>query len=153
MMYQRLYDFEPMILRISNPYGPCQSKIGIQGLISTLLFKAISNEQVEIWGDGEVVRDYIFINDVVDACLNAMELGSTEILNIGSGVGKSINQILKIVEEITHSKLNVKYSKRRDFDVKKVVLDIRKAEKVLNWTPKIGLKDGIRIHYDWLRSL
>ena len=153
MMYQRLYDFEPMILRISNPYGPWQSNTGVQGLISTLLSKAISNEQVEIWGDGEVVRDYIYIDDVVDACLSAMECGSTGILNIGSGAGKSVNQILKIVEELTHSKLNVKYSKCRDFDVKKVVLDIRKAKKVLNWSPKIALKDGMRMHYDWLRSL
>ena len=153
MMYQRLYDFEPMILRISNPYGPWQSNIGVQGLISTLLFKAISNEHVEIWGDGEVVRDYIYINDVVDACLKAMESESTEILNIGSGAGESINQIIKIVEEITQSKLDVNYSKCRDLDVKKVVLDIRKAKKVLNWAPKITLKDGMRMHYEWLRSL
>lgn len=152
-MYQRLYDFEPVILRVSNPYGPWQSKVGIQGLISTLLSKAISNEQVEIWGDGEVVRDYIHIDDVIEACLNVMGSRSTGIFNIGSGVGHSINEVMKIVEEVTQSKLEVKYSKRRDLDVKKVVLDISKAKKVLNWAPKIAIKDGIKTHNNWVQSL
>lgn len=153
LMYQRLYDFEPVILRVSNPYGPWQSKVGIHGLIGTLLSKVISNEQVEIWGDGEIVRDYIHINDVIAACINVMGSRSTGIFNIGSGVGYSINEVMKMVEEVTQSKLDVKYSKRRDLDVKKVVLDISKAKKVLNWVPKIAIKDGIKTHYDWLRSL
>ena len=153
MMYQRLYDFEPVILRVSNPYGPWQSKVGIHGLIGTLLSKAISNERVEIWGDGEVVRDYIHIKDVIEACINVMGSKSTGIFNIGSGVGHSVNEVLKMVEEVTQSKLDVKYSKRRDFDVKKVVLDISNAKKVLNWAPKIAIEDGIKTHNDWLQSL
>lgn len=153
MMYQRLYDFEPVILRVSNPYGPWQSKVGIHGLIGTLLSKAISNERVEIWGDGEVVRDYIHIKDVIEACINVMGSKSTGIFNIGSGVGHSVNEVLKMVEEVTQSKLDVKYSKRRDLDVKKVVLDISNAKKVLNWAPKIAIKDGIKTHNDWLQSL
>jgi UDP-glucose 4-epimerase len=153
MMYQRLYDFEPVILRVSNPYGPWQSKVGIHGLIGTLLSKAISNERVDIWGDGEVVRDYIHIKDVIEACINVMGSKSTGIFNIGSGVGHSVNEVLKMVEEVTQSKLDVKYSKRRDFDVKKIVLDISNAKKVLNWAPKIAIKDGIKTHNDWLQSL
>ena len=153
MMYQRLYDFEPVILRVSNSYGPWQSKVGIHGLIGTLLSKAISNERVEIWGDGEVVRDYIHIKDVIEACINVMGSKSTGIFNIGSGVGHSVNEVLKMVEEVTQSKLDVKYSKRRDLDVKKVVLDISNAKKVLNWAPKIAIKDGIKTHNDWLQSL
>lgn len=153
MMYQRLYDFEPVILRVSNPYGPWQSKVGIHGLIGTLLSKAISNERVEIWGDGEVVRDYIHIKDVIEACINVMGSKSTGIFNIGSGVGHSVNEVLKMVEEVTQSKLDVKYSKRRDLDVKKVVLDISNAKKALNWAPKIAIKDGIKTHNDWLQSL
>jgi UDP-glucose 4-epimerase len=78
---------------------------------------------------------------------------STGIFNIGSGVGHSINEVMKIVEEVTQSKLEVKNSKRRDLDVKKVVLDISKAKKVLNWAPKIAIKDGIKTHNNWVQSL
>lgn len=152
-MYQRLYDFDPVILRVSNPYGPWQSKVGVHGLIGTLLSKVISNEQIEIWGDGEVVRDYIYISDVIEACINVIGSKSTGIFNIGSGAGHSVNEVLKMVAEVTQSKLDVKYSKRRDLDVKKVVLDISKAKKMLNWAPRIAIKDGIKTQNDWLQSL
>ncbi len=152
MMYGRLYGFKPVILRVSNPYGPWQSKVGLHGLIGTLLSKVIVKDPVEIWGDGEIVRDYLYISDVVDACMKAMDSGLTGVFNIGSGVGYSINEVIKKVEEVTQSKLEVKYSKHRDLDVKKVVLDISKANKELDWTPAIDIKEGLKKHYDWLHS-
>ncbi len=151
MMYQELYGFDPVIFRVSNPYGPWQGKLGAQGLINTLLFKAISNEQVEIWGNGGIIRDYIYIDDVADACVKAIESRSIGTFNIGSGIGESVSEILKIVEEVTQIKLDINYLNSRSFDVKKVILDITKAKSILNWEPKVPIEEGIRKYYNWLK--
>jgi len=82
-MYARLYQFKPVILRVSNPYGPKQKKIGLQGLIGTVLANAIKSEPIEVWGNGEVIRDYIFIDDVVSACICAIESNVSGVFNIG----------------------------------------------------------------------
>ena len=153
MMYARLYKFEPVILRASNPYGPWQGKVGLQGLIGTVLSKVINNEFIEVWGDGEVIRDYLYVTDLVDACERALNKELSGIFNIGSGIGYSINQIIKLIENITSKKIEVRYSESREVDLKKVVLDISKAKKELGWEPKVSINEGLKMHYKWLLSL
>lgn len=153
MMYKKLYKFEPLILRASNPYGPWQGKIGIQGLISTVLSKAISQEVVEVWGNGEIIRDYLFVSDLILACLRVLETNTSGIFNIGSGIGHTVNQIIKIIEEVTCSNLDVVYTNERDMDIKKVILDNSKAKNELAWSPSTSINDGIAAHYQWLKSL
>jgi UDP-glucose 4-epimerase len=152
-MYARLYQFEPVILRVSNPYGPRQGKAGLQGLIGTVLAKVIKNESVEIWGNGEVIRDYIFVTDLVDACIRAINSNVSGIFNIGSGVGHSVNQIIKYIEELTDKEIQVNYTKAREVDVKKVVLDVGKAKRELEWEAKININEGLKEHYNWMLSL
>lgn len=153
MMYARLYKFEPVILRASNLYGPWQGKVGLQGLIGTVLSKVINNEPIEVWGDGEVIRDYLYVTDLIDACEGALNKELSGIFNIGSGVGYSVNQIIKLIEEITSKKIEVRYSESREVDLKKVVLDIRKAKKEFGWKPKFSINEGLKEHYKWLLSL
>jgi len=153
MMYKRLYGFEPIILRVSNPYGPWQSKVGLQGLIGTVLVKVINKEPVDVWGDGEVIRDYLYITDLIDACILALDKKITGVFNIGSGIGHSVNQIIKLVEELTSTMLEVNYKESREVDVKKVVLNIKKAKNELGWVPKINITEGLNKHYKWLQSL
>jgi len=153
MMYARLYKFEPVILRASNPYGPWQGKVGLQGLIGTVLTKIINNEPIEIWGDGEVIRDYLYITDLIDACECALNEELSGVFNIGSGIGYTVNQVIKLIEEITSKKIEVRYSESREVDVKKVVLDISKAKKEFGWEPKISINEGLKEHYKWLLSL
>ena len=144
MMYARLYEFDPVILRASNPYGPWQGKIGLQGLITTVLTKVINEEPLEIWGDGEVIRDYLYIADLIEACICALKSEASGVFNIGSGVGYSINQVIKLVEEVTSENIEVKYTESRIVDLKKVVLDISKAKKYLIWEPKTNIKEGLK---------
>jgi len=151
-MYARLYQFKPVILRVSNPYGPKQKKIGLQGLIGTVLANAIKSEPIEVWGNGEVIRDYIFIDDVVSACICAIESNVSGVFNIGSGVGFSVNQVVKKIEALTAKKIEVKYTKSRNIDVNKVVLNIGKAKRELGWEPKIDISEGLKEHYKWLLS-
>jgi len=151
-MYQQLYGFVPTIIRPSNPYGPRQGRTGLQGLIGTFLNKIIAGNPIEIWGNGEIVRDHFFITDLAQAVLMAIEKGAMGIFNVGSGQGYSINQILLTLKEIQPFKFDVKYQERREFDVQRVVLDISKAQRTLAWQPKISLKDGIKKHMEWLQA-
>jgi len=153
LMYARLYEFDPVILRVSNPYGPWQGKIGLQGLITTILTKVIKEEPLEIWGDGEVIRDYLYITDLIEACVCALKSEASGVFNVGSGVGYSINQVINLVEEVTSKNIEACYTESRIVDLKKVVLDINKAKKILMWEPRTTIKEGLKEHYKWMLSL
>jgi len=151
-MYQQLYGLQPIVLRPSNPYGPRQGHVGVQGLIGTLLAKALAGEMLEIWGDGSVVRDYIYVADLASLCVKSLESDACGVFNAGSGIGHSINDIVSILQEVINKPLQVKYSEGRDCDVKKIILDITRAMHQFDWQPSVSLHDGIRNHMAWLRS-
>jgi len=152
-MYQQLYGLQPVILRPSNPYGPRQGHAGVQGLIGTLLARALSGETLEIWGDGSIVRDYMHVGDLARLCASALESNSCGVFNAGSGEGYSINQIISMIRDLTGGKLDVRYEAARAFDVKEVVLDISSAMQQFGWKPAVELSTGIREHMEWLHSL
>ncbi|HKI60932.1 MAG TPA: NAD-dependent epimerase/dehydratase family protein [Mariprofundaceae bacterium] len=152
-MYQQLQGLQPVILRPSNPYGPRQGHAGVQGLIGTLLAKAIAGESMEIWGDGSVIRDYIHVSDLARLCVSALESQVCGIYNAGSGEGHSILEIIEMIREVTDGKFQVNFSEGRSFDVQEVVLDATRATKQFDWHPTITLSDGIRDQLEWLRSL
>jgi len=152
-MYQQLYGLQPIILRPSNPYGPRQGHSGVQGVIGTLLAREQAGEMLEIWGDGSIIRDYMYVGDLARLCVTALEGNACGVFNAGSGEGHSINEIIAMVRSLTNDDLLVSYSEGRSFDVKEVVLDISRASRQFNWQPTMPLFDGIRDHMEWLRSL
>ena len=144
-LFNHLYHMDYLILRPSNPYGPRQNPKNRQGLISVMLDKISRNEAIEIWGDGEVVRDYIYIEDLVEGmALSAFVDAGTRVLNIGSGTGCSINQVILKVSEVLNVNVRVNYRPSRGFDVPAVYLDIARAKSVLSWSPATALEDGIK---------
>jgi len=152
-MYQQLYGLQPVILRPSNPYGPRQGHAGVQGLIGTLLARALSGETLEIWGDGSIVRDYMHVGDLARLCASALESNSCGVFNAGSGEGYSINQIISMIRDLTGGKLDVRYEAARAFDVKEGGLGISSAMQQFGWKPEVELSTGIREHMEWLHSL
>ena len=151
-MYQHLYGFKPIILRPSNPYGPRQGHVGVQGLIGTLLARMLAGEILEIWGDGSVVRDYMHVNDLSCLCVNALESEKCGVFNAGSGEGHSINDVVRLIRGMADYELKVIYREGRACDVREVVLDISQAVEVFNWHPEMSLSDGIKNHLEWLRD-
>jgi UDP-glucose 4-epimerase len=132
------------VLRPSNAYGPGQNLRQGFGLIRTMLEHALASTTLEIWGDGENVRDYIYIDDVVDATVRFVGLpDDAGTYNLGSGVGYSINQVKHMVEKVCGAKLNTAYRPSRGMDVRGVVLDNTRLGTRLNWIPSVGLEDGI----------
>lgn len=152
-MFQSLYGLRPIVLRASNPYGERQGNAGVQGVIGTFLKKAKSGESVEIWGDGSVVRDFIHVSDLAGLCLKAGISSYTGIVNVGSGVGHSIRDVVAAVSSATGKVLHPVYKSRRAYDVPSVVLDISKASRVMDWEPVIELSDGVRRTWKWMETL
>jgi UDP-glucose 4-epimerase len=138
------YEIQYTVLRISNVYGVGQSAEKGVGAASIFLGKVINNQEITIWGDGEVSRDYIYISDVVDAFVTAVENNSTKnIFNIGYGDSITINQLVELIGEVANKIPKVKYLPSRNFDVSKNYLNIELAKKYLNWKPQVGIRDGL----------
>lgn len=154
--YMRLYDtgsngqldgggLSTLTLRVANPYGPGQNINKAQGALTTFCHHAVRNEPIEIWGDGTVARDYIDVRDVADALLagaRAWKISGTEI-NIGSGRGFSLIELIAVIAERLGRDPKVRYRPARRFDVPRNVLDITRASDLLAWKPKITLQQGI----------
>jgi len=152
-MYQQLHGFEPIVLRASNPYGPRQGHAGVQGLIGTFLSRLATGEAVEIWGDGKVIRDYIYIGDLAELCVKSLQSDCCGVFNAGSGVGHSVNDIVGVMREEINADLQVNYRDGRDFDVKEIVLDMRHTCNTFAWQPQTDLRAGLQEHWRWLQAL
>lgn len=143
--YNYIYGLQFEILRISNPFGPGQRAFSNQGIIANVLGNHFNNKTSKIWGDGEVVRDYIYVDDVIDAAIKAIHNKSeVHTLNIGSGKGLSINSVLSIMEQVLGETISKTYTPAHKQDVPVNVLDISQAEDCLDWSPKISFENGIK---------
>jgi UDP-glucose 4-epimerase len=145
-LYHVLHGVDYAIMRIANPYGANQSVDRGQGAIGVFLYKMFAGEPVEVWGDGSAVRDYIHVDDVVEAVVRLIAYkGTHKIFNIGSGRGLSINEIIAIITKALRRQPMIRYQPGRALDVPANVLDIRRAEHELGWHPKISIEEGIRM--------
>jgi UDP-glucose 4-epimerase len=143
-LYHRLHDLQTVSLRLSNPYGEHQRVDRAQGAVTVLCHKAVRGETIEIWGDGSVVRDFIYVKDAVAAMLMAMGASCAGMeINIGYGSGACINDILSMIEAVLDREVSKKYLQARDFDVPEIYLDISLARRVLGWKPAVTLPEGI----------
>jgi UDP-glucose 4-epimerase len=153
-LFNRLYGLEYTILRPSNAYGSRQNPDGIQGAISVFLGKVARGAPIQIWGDGKVVRDYIYIDDLVDAVSKAANIKTSDIIfNIGSGKGVSLKEIIEVINQVTKCDVSVEYLAKRTFDVPEIYLDVTRAHQQLNWTAATPIEDGIKKTWDFIQSL
>ena len=139
------------IARISNPFGPGQDYTKGVGFVDAALKRALENKTVEIWGDGENIRDYIYIEDVC-GCLYQLAgyKGSEIVFNISSGKGVSQNQVIQYIRALGID-VNVEYKETRSVDVRKMILDNRKIRSICgnNLTP---FEDGLKLYYAYLKE-
>jgi UDP-glucose 4-epimerase len=140
------------ILRPSNVYGPGQDLQSGFGLVRTLLEKARSGEEsVDIWGSGKQVRDFLFIDDLVDACVRLLDAPTVAgIFNAGSGVGVSLLELVDLVRQVTGQELPVNLQPGRGIDVEGIWLDCRKLRTTLGWEACMQLLEGVGRTWDWL---
>lgn len=156
-LYHHLYGLEYVIARTSNPYGIRQNPNAKQGAVGVFLGNVASGKPITIWGDGEVVRDYIYISDTAKALVRAAEyepkLGQHRLFNIGAGSGVSLNQLVEEIRQVVDKPVEVRYTPARAVDVPANVLDISRARRELNWQPEVSLKEGLTRSWKWVSSL
>lgn len=151
-LYNRSHGMTNVALRISNPYGPLQIGHHGQGVVGTFMRKILAGERIDVWGDGSVIRDYIFVTDVAQAFVAAAGYdGPDDTINIGSGHGRRLREVVASLADVLDEPVDARYSARRGFDVPVSVLDCRKAKAELGWHPKVSWEDGLRATADWMR--
>ncbi len=151
-LYHHNQNFNYTALRVSNAYGERQNLYKNQGVIGVWLQNISQNKPIEIWGDGSVVRDYVYVQDVAKAVLNALEkVKGADIYNIGGGGnGHSLNDIIAAIKHGLGISFEVNYKPSRNFDVPANVLDISKAIAEIGYQPTIGLSEGISRTWQWI---
>lgn len=144
-LFHRLYCLDYNILRISNAYGERQQLKNAQGLIPTIIHKALTRQTLHVWGDGSVVRDYVHVSDIATAFLKVLDYeGETKIFNISSGTGHTVNQIIGMIQTQMDGYPEIIYDPADAYDVPVNILDYSRAKQRLGWSPTILLEEGLR---------
>jgi UDP-glucose 4-epimerase len=149
-LYEYLHGLEFRVLRVTNPFGPFQVSIKNQGIIAALISHALAGKSVEVWGDGSVVRDYVFVDDVIDALeAAAADRGDMRIFNIGTGHGRSLRDVVAAIEKQLNRKIEIVWKQRRRMDVPTSIVATDRARDVLGWTPKTSFEVGLERTIAW----
>lgn len=139
-------------LRFFNIYGPEQNvNSAYAAVIPIFIKKALNNEDLIIYGDGNQTRDFIYIDDIIKACILAGEKGSG-IINIGSGTPVSVNEIAKLIIELTNSKSKIRHVENRAGDIVHSLSDISRAKNLLGFEPKYDIRTGLKKTIEWFKN-
>ncbi|HEY4172315.1 MAG TPA: NAD-dependent epimerase/dehydratase family protein [Rhodopila sp.] len=153
-LIHHLHGLDFRVLRITNPFGPFQIALKNQGVIAALIARALRDQPVEIWGDGTVVRDFVFVEDVVDALVAAAtDQGSEHVFNIGGGRGRSLRDIIAAIERQMGKTLKLEWKPGRPLDVPVSVVAIDRAAQTLRWVPNTSFETGLERTIEWAKTM
>lgn len=152
-LYSNLYGFMVLITRLSNPYGPYHYSQK-QGVINIALEKAMRGERLEIWGDGNGRKDYIYITDFCKILFTLIEKASYqyEVLNIGSGELLSVNEIARTIKDRLVNNFEWEYHKVNNLDVSSFKLDLNKLQSILGGFNYTTFEKGLNLTYEWYQN-
>ncbi len=142
--YGYQFGLDYRIIRLANPYGPYQNPKGGLGAVTTFIYKMLTKQTIEVYGDGRVIRDYIFIEDAINGIVNIAN-GNTEekVFNLGGGKGYSINEIIEALNKYNGEKVMVEYRLGRNIDVPINTLDVSRYEQYYGKPERFSLETGI----------
>jgi len=147
-----LHRLDYTVLRYPNVYGPRQNPHGEAGVNAIFIGLMLHGKRPPIFGTGEQPRDYAYVGDVVEANVLALERGSGETVNIGSGVGVSVNQIFRELKSLLGFEGEPIHEAPRAGEVQRIYLDAARAERVLGWRPRTPFRDGLAKTIAWSRA-
>ena len=141
--YALTYGLQYVAFRYANVYGPRQNPHGEAGVVAIFALKMLKNEAPIINGDGKQTRDFVFVKDLVRANVLALDYGKSNIFNIGTGKETDINQIFRLLNEITSVRCEEKHGPAKGGEQMRSVVDYKKIKATLGWKPEYELKDGL----------
>ncbi len=147
-VFRYIHGVDARIARLANPYGAGQSRLRPQGSVARFVHLALEGQPIEIWGDGRVVRDFVHVADAISGLVSLGEASLAETfdvptVNIGTGRGVSLNEIVETIEAQLGRQLEVVRQPPRAFDVPVNVLDIGRARDILGWVPLLSFEEGV----------
>jgi len=149
----RVHGLDYTILRYPNVYGPRQHPYTEEGQVVAIFSRLMLAGRVPtIFGDGEQERDFVYVGDIVQANLRALDAGSKGTFNIGTGEGLTVNDLYRRLKELTGYRGEVKYAPARPGEVFRIALDASRARAGLGWQPKTSLDEGLRTTVEWIRA-
>jgi UDP-glucose 4-epimerase len=150
-LWRLLHGLDYTVLRYPNVYGPRQNPHGEAGVNAIFILLMLQGKRPRIFGTGEQVRDYLYVMDVVEANERALAAGSGETVNLGTGIGTSVNEIFRELKAIVGFSGEPVYEPARPGEVQRIYLDATRAKRVLGWTPAVGFRDGLVKTVEWSR--
>ena len=150
-LYGVNYGLRYTILRYPNVYGPRQDPYGEAGVVAIFTGQMLRGEQAVINGSGEQERDFVYVGDIVEANLLALDRGDGGIYNLGWGFGTSVNEIFARLKEITGYEKEAVHGPPKKGEVFKICLDATKARRELGWVPRISLDEGLRMTVEYFK--
>jgi UDP-glucose 4-epimerase len=151
-LWKLLHGLDYTVLRYPNVYGPRQNPHGEAGVNAIFIGLMLEGKRPRIFGSGEQVRDYLYVDDVVAANEIALTKGSGEMLNLGTGVGTSVLQIFSALRDIIGFPGEPVFEPPRPGEIQKIYLDATHARQVLGWTPKVAFREGLERTVAWSRA-
>lgn len=152
-VYAHARQLRSICLRIANPYGPGFKRGSPQGAIGAFLLRAMGGQTIDLWGDGDVQRDYLYIDDLVDALTAVLDYkGSETVFNISTGVGTNLLEVLDLVQAAVGRPLEIRRHEGRAFDVKVNILSSALARQEFGWSPSTDLATGVQKTLQWLKA-
>jgi len=151
-LYRRIHLLRYTVLRYGNVFGPRQDPHGEAGVIAIFSQAMLEGRQPRLFGDGEQTRDFIYVDDVVEANICAISQGEGSAFNVGTGEGVSINSVFALLQEITGYRWPPEHSPARAGDVYQIYLDNTKAAQGLGWSPQATLEEGLLRTVEYFRQ-
>ena len=151
-LYHRKYLLNYTSLRYGNVYGPRQDPYGEAGVVAIFTQAMLGGKRPQVFGDGNQERDFVYVDDVVEANICAISLGDSAAFNVGTGGSTKINRIFEVLKGILRYRWAPVYRPRRPGDVYQISLDSSKAASELGWTPQVELEEGLRQTVEYFRK-
>ena len=150
-LYKYMYGLDYRVIRLANPYGPYQRPNGVLGVVTTFTYKALKHEKIVVYGDGSVIRDFIYIDDAIRAILNIVNgENKYRTFNLGCGYGTSIKELLECIYTVLMVEMDIEHTSARKVDVPINYLDISRYENAYGKLNPISLKNGIKFTADYM---
>ena len=150
--YRELHDLEFTALALANVYGPRQDPHGEAGVVAIFAERLLAGESCKVFGSGDQTRDFVFVDDVVDAFARAAERAGGLLLNIGTGVETSVNELYSVMAAVAGRTGPPEHQPARPGELARSSLDPAKASIHLGWKPWTSLEDGLAAVMRWCRS-